>query len=137
MPEIKWEDKFSVGIKELDEQHKKIIEIINRLSEMKGAGNFSAEDLFKIIQELSDYAQYHFTNEEIYFREFDYPETEAHIREHEEYRLKIKSLKDNYSVEQAEQTIADLLGFIDSWWIHHINHADKEYTECFHQHGLY
>ncbi|HTX86578.1 MAG TPA: hemerythrin domain-containing protein, partial [Candidatus Nanoarchaeia archaeon] len=79
MPEIKWEDKFSVGVKELDEQHKKIIEIINRLTAMDSAADFSGEEILKILRELNDYAHYHFTNEEIYFREFDYPKAESHI----------------------------------------------------------
>ncbi len=136
MPEIKWEDKFSVGVKELDEQHQKIIEIINRISRLISAGDYSDLELLSILQELTDYAHYHFTNEEIYFREFDYDQTEPHIKEHDDYRRKIEELRDNYYGEQKAQTISELSDFINFWWIHHINHSDQEYIECFHQHGL-
>jgi hemerythrin len=134
---LKWEDKYSVGVKELDEQHKKIIEIINRISQIIDKNNFNDEDVGKIFVELKDYADYHFTNEEIYFREFDFDKTESHIKEHDDYRQKIEQMEGDYYSDKKKKIISDLSNFINQWWINHIIGTDKEYTECFHQHGLY
>ena len=134
---LQWVPDYSVGVKELDEQHKKIIEIINRITKLIEENNYSDQDVQDIVKELSDYADYHFTNEEIYFREFDFEQTAAHIQEHEKYRNKMRSILADHTPERSKETLIELDDFINKWWVQHINHVDKEYTQCFHEHGLY
>ncbi|MFA5163304.1 MAG: bacteriohemerythrin [Patescibacteria group bacterium] len=136
MPYIKWEDSFSVGVHEIDEQHQKIIEIINRLSQMyekKEVQDFVLED---IIKELSDYADYHFATEEKYFKKFAYEKTEGHIAMHNNYRDKIGELRVKYLADKKEDVFFELTNYLHDWWLWHINNADKEYTECFQNNGL-
>ncbi|HTX86577.1 MAG TPA: bacteriohemerythrin [Candidatus Nanoarchaeia archaeon] len=137
MPLIIWDETFSVGVKEIDGQHQKMISIINRLFEMVANNNFNEAAVFNILNELVDYADYHFTTEERYFREFDYPKTESHIETHNDYRERIRELKEDYEDGKKNDVLADLAEFINGWWVWHINHSDKEYTQCFHDHGLY
>jgi hemerythrin len=134
---IEWKDDYSVGVKELDEQHKKILQIVNRISELIESNNFEKSEVEKILQELSDYAEEHFTNEEIYFREFDYDKTASHLEAHNDYRKRLAEFKAKYGAGLTKETLLDLADFVDGWWVFHINNTDKEYTECFHQHGLY
>ena len=73
---VEWEDKYSVGIKKIDNQHKKLIEIINRLYYSRG--NRPHTVLGKTIQELIEYTKTHFTDEERLMRENGYPDYQAH-----------------------------------------------------------
>jgi hemerythrin len=137
MPIIKWEDDFSVGVKEIDAQHKKIIDIINKVYEMIRDNNFDNADIQQILKDLQDYADRHFSTEEIYFREFDYEKTDSHIGAHNDYRKRLAEMKENYETGFKKEILYDISDFMNGWWVWHINHTDKEYTECFHQHGLY
>lgn len=136
MAYVKWENEFSVGVAGIDEQHKKIIEIINRMFKMyedKDVKDFVLEDILK---ELTDYANNHFGVEEKYFKEFNYPKAEGHIALHNTYRDKIVQLKIKYLDNRKDEVFFELFNYLHDWWLWHINNADKEYTQCFNEHGL-
>ncbi len=64
---IEWEDKFSVGISIIDEEHKKLIGILNKVIYAKGH-NGNPEELWEILSEMTNYALTHFTTEEAYMK---------------------------------------------------------------------
>jgi len=134
---IKWEESYSVGVKEIDEQHQKMIGILNKIFSMILANNYSGEDVTNILQELGDYADFHFTTEEKYFFEFAYDKTESHMQVHDDYRQRMDQLKISYADKPSNEILSDLSIFLEGWWVWHINHTDKEYTQCFHDHGLF
>jgi len=136
MAYIKWEDSFSVGVKEIDEQHQKIIEIINRLEQMYENKDFKDFVLEDTLKELSEYANYHFETEEKYFQKFAYEKTESHVAMHNNYRDKIGELKIKYLEEKKQEVFFELSNYLHDWWLWHINNADKEYVECFQNNGL-
>ena len=137
MPMITWDESYSVGVKELDDQHKKIIEIIDRLYLLISENKNIETEIPKILSELAEYADRHFSSEEIYFREFDYDKAESHIQIHNEYRERVKEFRHDFEAGKGGEVLADLSDFVNGWWVWHINHTDKEYTQCFHDHGLY
>ena len=67
-----WSDEMSVNIKRIDEQHKKLIDLLNSLflAMIEGQAQSVIE---KIVGELINYADYHFKTEEYYFEEHNYP----------------------------------------------------------------
>lgn len=132
---IEWTEKNSVGVKELDNQHKKIIKIINELYEAMKNDEID-EKIEKIFNELVDYANYHFSTEERYFDLFNYQEKEVHKQQHNDYKKKISSFIKKSSGDKIFLPF-ELIDFLEDWWIYHINYSDKKYTECFHRHGLY
>ena len=77
MPLVNWTDKLSLGITEIDNQHKKWIAIINDLNDAMRAGK-STEVLGEVFKRLIDYTEYHFKAEETYFEKFGYPEKTSH-----------------------------------------------------------
>lgn len=131
-----WNENYSVGVKEIDQQHQQMIGIINRLYEMVENKNFNDAVVSDILTELVEYADYHFSTEEKYFREFDYPKTESHVEMHNDYRARAGEMKEDYEAGKKNEVLLDLGNFLNGWWTWHINNTDKEYTECFHQHGL-
>src|ERR1035437_2387744 len=79
---IQWDnDKYSVKINSIDEQHKKLVELTNILFNaiIKEEGY---QNCASMISELVKYTQFHFSTEEEYFKKFAYPQIVEHINEH-------------------------------------------------------
>ncbi len=131
---FQWEDKYSVGIQSIDNQHKELFRILEKLLEAmkKGLAN---EITTQIIMELESYALIHFQKEEFFFQRFNFQGSVAHITEHQKFLQKVVSLKSDIKSGKITLTF-ELLNFLKDWIDHHILVIDKEYTECFRQNGL-
>lgn len=128
MPLIEWTAELSVGIESIDQQHKKLINMINALNDAMLTGG-SNELLGKIFIGLAAYTQKHFTYEENMFAEFGYENSQEHKRQHTELIAQVVELKERF-VENPQGTIsADLMLFLKRWLTNHIMRTDKEYTE--------
>jgi len=128
MPLIEWTAELSVGIKSIDEQHKKLINMINALNDAMLTGG-SNELLGKIFSGLAAYTQKHFAYEENMFAEFGYSDSQEHKRQHTELIAQVIELKERF-IENPQGTIsADLMLFLKRWLTNHILRTDKEYTE--------
>ena len=79
-----WKDDYSIGIKTIDEQHKKLIEIAGKLEDMLHTGESLDyyDYIIEAINELKEYTEYHFRYEEEKLKEFNYPELEEHRIQH-------------------------------------------------------
>lgn len=132
---IKWKDSYSVGVKQIDEQHKKLFVHINNLySAMKKAEDRAM--LGKLLDSLADYVDYHFSNEEKYFEKFGYNKKNEHILQHKQYIDKIKSFQMAYSKNQSFLSF-EIIDFLEDWILGHVIGTDKEYTRCFNKNGFY
>jgi len=131
---ITWDETFSVGVKELDGQHQKLFEIINRLNNSINAPT-NTEKTSEIIKELLDYSVYHFSTEEKYFEEFNYEHKEAHIKSHNAYKEKIDHFITDFKDKNGYLPF-EIIEFLTNWWTAHVNGQDKLYVKCFHDHGL-
>jgi len=128
MPLIEWTAQLSVGIDSIDEQHKKLINMINALNDAMLTDS-SNELLGKIFTGLAAYTQKHFTYEEDMFAEYGYSNSKEHKRQHDELITQVLELKERF-IENPQGTIsADLMLFLKRWLTNHIMRTDKEYTE--------
>ena len=133
---LEWKGEYSVGVAELDTQHKTLIEIINHLAETVSHVSNEAE-IRQIVADIVAYKNIHFATEEKYFKEFDYTEREEHERRHHEFSERIEELKQKHTAEGSAATLAfEIVDFLEDWFVQHLLRTDKRYTECFHQHGL-
>lgn len=131
---IRWTDKLSVGVSEIDEQHKRWISIYNKLYESMTSGK-PREKLKEVLKELTDYTHYHFGTEEMYFRRYGYGKADEHEKAHLIFTGNIMGFQKDF--ENSRTGLSDqLLEFLKDWLINHILYADKAYTKCFHEHGL-
>lgn len=132
---IEWREINSVNVQELDEQHKKLIVIINKFFAIEPADEAG---MLVVIKELETYAEVHFKTEEEYFVKFNYEKAAEHLKLHQAYREKIISFRQQLAAQEDKyQIFSGLLEFLQEWWIGHINGADQEYTKCFNQQGLF
>lgn len=134
---IKWDKSYSVGVRMIDAQHKKLFEMLNELHKIaKGIDGENAEPLENIILILAAYVDFHFRTEEEYFEKFDYEKTKEHMTQHKFYADKIREFKEKY--KKGEKGLAgELIIFLEDWIKYHIKINDRKYAECFHKHGLY
>ena len=131
---LNWDAQYSVGVKEIDEQHKRMIDYINELESALNASDVR-EHIVRVLNGLVAYTRDHFATEEAYFRKFDYENTEAHISEHMNLISDVEIFV--YRLETgAELSPASILHFLRDWLLEHIMGADKEYMNCFHKNGL-
>ena len=132
---IEWSDKISVGIQEIDEQHKQLVELINRLYDAMTGGEDKVKATQEIMAELMQYTVVHFAVEECLFRIFEYPDYEDHCTHHEELRNQVFEI--NLKVQSGEQLVTpELLFFLRKWITNHIMVEDKKYSPFLLKQGM-
>ena len=98
MPAFQWEEKYSLNIAIIDEQHKKIIELLNKLFDAIAIDQVS-KVLVPIIEEIVAYSDYHFVTEEFFMTTHRYPEYAEHKKEHDEFRAQALHLRESVKEE--------------------------------------
>jgi hemerythrin len=131
---INWNDNLSVDVAEIDQQHKKLIAMINELNDAMKAGK-GREVLAKIVNGLVSYTTTHFKAEEKYFAQFGYPDTESHKKEHAAFIQKVSEFKAGLEKDKLSVTI-EVMSFLSNWLKSHIMGTDKKYSQFFHEKGL-
>ena len=124
---FKWKDEYSVGIQKIDDQHKKLVEIINDFY-TAFTENKTKEKMGDILNLLTDYTQYHFTTEEQYFIDSGYQETKEHVEEHEKFTKTVVGFVKDYQAGSSAVTYK-LMSFLRNWLQNHILKEDKKYSE--------
>lgn len=134
MPLLEWTDALSVGVADLDLQHQQLIRMINALHDSTTTGHGN-EALGQTIDGLIEYAQTHFATEEAYFDRYGYPDAGVHREQHQAFVVRVQDFK--YSFDERERFLAiDVMDFLSSWLVEHIQGSDKEYGPFLNQHGV-
>ncbi len=110
---IKWNSTYNVHIKKIDNQHKKIISILNHIYDLQQSGNPKAID--KVLSELEKYARVHFSTEEVLFDKHEYPESIEHKKEHERFIKKIGEVRNKFikkKINHDHQPVQLCLGLV-------------------------
>ena len=125
-----WNKSYSVGIPILDQQHKSIFAVINRLidwSQMDASERDHAV-LHKILKSLHDYIEYHLKYEEELMDHSQYSDYAGHSRQHESFIEKLAELS-HKAADDEEQAAEQLGEFLIDWWYHHVLDEDQKYSE--------
>jgi hemerythrin len=129
-----WTNKFSVNIKIIDEQHQKLIELINTLHDQMKKG--ITDDILKeILNGLVSYTKTHFATEEVLFDKYNYPDAKAHKEEHAILIRQVGAIKKEFDEGRKLLTI-DLMIFLKEWLTSHILISDKNYTRFLNNQGI-
>lgn len=133
-----WDDKYSVGIEEIDNQHRYFFELANKVYKAIEDSTINSSELLILLSEFEKYAQFHFITEENYFVEFNYGDKVPHVAEHNKYRETVSSMMercrgDNLNLNVASKELAD---FAVEWLKSHILSSDYKYAEVFRSHGV-
>lgn len=127
MSRITWDDSYSVGIKEIDEQHKQWIGIINELHDSLIEGKELTEIGRKSLLAMEEYGIFHFTFEERYMEKIGYTDLPHHKREHEHF---LQETRQVIRDEEAGHLVlnTEVMGMLMNWLTRHITGSDKKYS---------
>ena len=126
---IKWKDEYSVGVEKIDEQHKHLFEIANKVHEVLNNDFYTDkyDKIVEILKELEEYTVFHFNDEEEYMKQIGYKKFFTHKIEHEEFVQKIKNVDLGKVDCDQDKYLLDIMNFIVNWLVNHILEKDKLY----------
>jgi hemerythrin len=130
---ITWSDKLSVKVTQLDEQHKKLIEILNRLHDAMKVGK-GKEILEEVLSSLIIYTQKHFAAEEELMKVNSYPGYAVHKQEHNQLVTQVLDVQKQ--MQTGVVLSQQVMNFLKNWLETHIQGTDKKYGPFLNQKGL-
>lgn len=124
---IEWKDEYSVGIEAIDNDHKKLLNLLNQVNtayDYAMSENYEKEAL----DDLINYTKYHFDREEQLMEAHDYPDLEAHKLQHKNMIEQVDKFVERYNKE-GHECLHMISDFLTQWLINHINGTDKAYSK--------
>ena len=123
---ISWDENFSVYIKKIDNQHKHLINLINKLHD--AIENGTARDIIgDIITSLYNYTQTHFSSEEALFEQYNYHKAEEHKRSHRNLRYSVERYQDLFHRDKLD--VIEFANFMSNWLVDHLMVEDREFGQ--------
>lgn len=123
VPVLPWSNMFAVGVQEIDDQHRKLVSILNRLGDA-GSDENAAALQNSLLDELTDYTVYHFSTEERLMQTHGYEATATHTAQHKKLVEAVQAL---HARRAAGETLPfdELMIFLRDWLTNHIMGSDK------------
>lgn len=117
---LRWHERFSVGNKEMDFQHKMLLNFANYLTTGSGRG-YKHHEMKDLLEELISYTEYHFAAEEELLKE--HPAIESHRKMHEEFTKTVHGFEVEF--KKGKETInSALFTFLVDWIQDHLLKTD-------------
>ena len=126
MPKIVWTQDLSVNVTRFDNEHKRLVEMLNKLNESMSQGQGKTV-LTSILFELTNYAKTHFKNEEEAMEKCNYPGIVEHKKEHTDFINKVDDMSKQFASGTTSISI-QVFNFLLSWVQNHIKTVDKKYS---------
>ena len=123
---MEWSDKYVLGLSEVDEQHKNLFMLVNKMHDLVVNGD-DQSTVGKVLDELIDYTVEHFATEEKLFKQNEYPDYANHKREHDDLTQQVLDLQENFREKKVTLSF-DLLDFLHNWLNEHTTNSDLEYA---------
>ena len=117
-----WQAELDTGIDVIDQQHQRIVALINQLAEATGR-----DDQAAVLEELVDYTLSHFAFEEELLEESGYTFGPAHKRVHDMFVRRVGEYRMRF--EAGEDITTELKGMLARWLFNHIRGDDKSYSK--------
>lgn len=134
MPYMEWDDSYSVGVEEIDRQHRRLFELVNQLHDAC-ATQCSEDQVMRVVDEFSDYTRLHFATEEKYMDAYSYADHDRHVEEHMQCSLRAVEFFGKGIV--GDDAVADeMLAFLRTWLHEHILGTDKGLGAFLNQQGV-
>jgi hemerythrin-like metal-binding protein len=123
---LKWKEEYSVGIKQLDDDHKQLILLLNRFLT---AYEYHTGEAFErgALKDLSDYTKYHFENEEALMEKHGFPGLDEHKEQHDSMIAVVGQFQKDYEL-RGHEALQGVANYLYAWLINHINGTDKQYS---------
>lgn len=132
---LAWNDMFSVGILEIDNQHKQLIEITNRLNEAM-ISDLDRQALSGILDDLLAYTRTHFAYEERLMDLHRYGDREQHLAEHRKLVQIVVDFQSKFAQGEVDLT-GELMALLRDWLSRHILNSDRALGKALNLRGVH
>jgi hemerythrin len=123
---LEWTDALSVGVPEIDRQHKELIRRVNAFicAVIEGQGK---DKLGNLLSFMGNYAETHFKEEEKWMSKYNYPGYVEHLAKHMEFLDVFKKLKAEVARDGATvSVVATVQRYLCDWLVFHVSRVDRE-----------
>ncbi len=127
---IEWDEKVSVGIPEIDADHKRFISLIDDLNRAI-LDRMEPEEIKKRLQFILDDTARHFAHEEKLLREWNYPDAEEHVRKHASVLNSLQAIQDQLFAYQMPAEWISVGIEVKDILINHLLMEDTKYAEYY------
>lgn len=134
MEAFEWSEKYRVGVREIDDQHSKLIALVVRLNGAMRLGQ-GRQALGGILSELVKYAVTHFAAEERLMQTYGYPGYLQHRDKHKRMTQRVLDIQDEFETNGANVTL-EVMNYLENWVDKHILGTDMKYSGFFNEKGL-
>lgn len=131
-----WTEKLAVGVKILDDDHKKLVGMVNELYDAIQSGH-GKDSLGKILDGLVDYTKVHFGHEEQFFSQTGYPEAAAHKKQHSDLTKQVADVQQKYKAGVNGTLSLEVMNFLKNWLVNHIQGSDQKYGPFLNGKGIH
>lgn len=123
---MEWNDKLDIGVDEMNDQHKILLDLMNRLYDgAKAQQNF--DELVSTLEKLKNFTIKHFKEEEEYMEKTGFPGLNSHKIIHQQLLEKFVAEEQNIL---AQKSFPDsFFSFLKMWLLAHIQGIDVKYGE--------
>ena len=135
MPLMTWTEKMSVGVGVLDEDHKKLVGMLNQLFDAMKAGQ-GRDVLGGILEGLVRYTKVHFAREEKFFAQTNYPASAPHKQQHDALTRQVVDVQRKYAEGATAVLSLDVMQFLQDWLVNHILGTDQKYRPHLNAKGI-
>lgn len=124
---MEWDKKYQHGIIWQDFQHKQLADKMAELMQSLLVGN-DKETFFETIKFLRDYSASHFRIEELYMKQYEFPDSKNHALEHRKFVRDLNEFVSNCIYKEAESS-SELINSLTEWFFNHTQTTDKVFAE--------
>jgi hemerythrin len=123
-----WKDTFTVGIEELDVQHRGLLDLINEIGDLADAQDTVRSAAFGALNAMIRYAENHFRTEEGYLERYGYPEYRQQKEQHEAFVNSVFSMAQELE-EESSLSLGTIILYLEDWYADHVTGTDQAYKE--------
>ena len=120
-----WTNELSIGNEHIDNEHEKLLVIINDLVNLVESNGNRAK-FAEILSKMTDYVFVHLKKEENYMKKIGYPKLKEHIQYHRDYTYKV-AMYNNDLLGNNPPDVKEIIEYLEEWWKNHIVNFDLDY----------
>ncbi len=120
--------EYFTGVDFIDTEHARLFELAQETYDLlQDTFQYKTDQIIALVSELIDYTRTHFSHEEAYQKEIQYPYIKEHAAQHRQFedslmQIDLDNLSDDF--DEQNETIENILNFLINWLVNHILKVD-------------
>lgn len=131
---LKWKNEYRTGVEQIDEQHRRFFNILNRMEQLIYQGNISGPKMDDVLTILGTDAYVHFRFEENCITQHRCEIARKNKKAHDQFLRLIQEFQSNYKRKRSSESFfRKFHKLAESWVLSHICKIDSHIKSCLHE----